>query len=40
LLPKSQRDVIISAVADDQLKEHGLIAVSFASPKEPPVGVG
>jgi hypothetical protein len=32
-----QRDVLISAVADDQLKEHGVIAVSFASPKETPV---
>jgi hypothetical protein len=32
-----QRDVLISAVADDQLKEHGVIAVTFASPKETPV---
>lgn len=35
-----QRDVLISAVADDQLKEHGVIAVTFASPKETPVSAG
>lgn len=37
--PFAERDVLISAVADDQLKEHGVIAVSFASPQETPSDV-
>lgn len=31
--------MLISAVADDQLKDHGVVAVSFASPKETPVSL-
>jgi hypothetical protein len=36
--PFAERDVLISAVADDQLKEQGVVAISFASPRETPVG--
>eukprot|EP00775_Hariotina_reticulata_P008307 gene8307-8492_t len=37
--PLAERDVLISAVADDQLKERGVIAVSFASPHETPASI-
>eukprot|EP00882_Tetradesmus_deserticola_P012675 GHRQ01013432.1.p1 GENE.GHRQ01013432.1~~GHRQ01013432.1.p1 ORF type:complete len:362 (+),score=121.86 GHRQ01013432.1:773-1858(+) len=37
--PFAERDVLISAVADDQLKEKGVVAVSFASPRDTPPGV-
>jgi hypothetical protein len=35
--PLVERDVLISAVADDLLKERGVIAVTFASPHDTPV---
>jgi hypothetical protein len=35
--PFAERDVLISAVADDQLREQGVVAISFASPRETPV---
>eukprot|EP00879_Flechtneria_rotunda_P005552 GHRR01005845.1.p2 GENE.GHRR01005845.1~~GHRR01005845.1.p2 ORF type:complete len:215 (+),score=93.26 GHRR01005845.1:1005-1649(+) len=37
--PFAERDVLIAAVADDQLKEQGVVAVSFASPIETPADV-
>ncbi|KAF8061318.1 hypothetical protein HT031_004409 [Scenedesmus sp. PABB004] len=36
--PLAERDVVISAVADDQLREHGVVAVSFATPPALPPG--
>jgi hypothetical protein len=35
--PFAERDVLISAVADDQLREKGVVAISFASPRDAPV---
>jgi hypothetical protein len=35
--PFAERDVLISAVADDQLRDKGVVAISFASPREMPV---
>ncbi|WIA14126.1 hypothetical protein OEZ85_002670 [Tetradesmus obliquus] len=32
--PFAERDVLISAVADDQLREKGVVAISFASPRD------
>jgi hypothetical protein len=32
-----QAAVLISAVADDQLRDKGVVAISFASPRKTPV---